>query len=677
MGGEILRIKRLLIANRGEIACRVIETCRRLGIDSIAVFSSADAEARHVSLADKAVEIGEAPPGESYLRGDRIVEVASELGADAIHPGYGFLSENADFADACLAAGITWVGPPADTIREMGSKRRARKVMKEAGVQVVPGYDDEDQHDDTLAGAALKIGFPMMIKASAGGGGKGMRVVNSESDWPAALAGARRESMAAFGDDRVILERYLERPRHIEFQVFADSQGNVVHLFERECSIQRRYQKIIEETPATILDDELRCRMGDAAVAAARATGYVNAGTVEFLVSGNEYFFMEMNTRLQVEHPVTEATTRLDLVEWQLRIASGEPLPLTQDEVTRSGHSIEARLYAENPFEDFLPSTGQIGRFRHPATSRELRVDSGVVGGDVVSIYYDPMLAKIISWGSDRPKAIANLRRALSRTVLTGPRTNLPLLRGLVSHPDFEAAEIDTGYLDRHLDDIIETLALPDELALIAASCAISLDKAVSVFADEPEDLHSPWNRKDGWRAGGGAFRMAFQDRKAERHETRLSGWDGEYIFHHKNGDKSVSANRSTSEELELCIDGRSTTAIVIRDGRSIYIGTDESAIELEHIPLYETNSGRGEEDTHPGAPMPGRIVAIHVEEGMRVEPGQALLVLEGMKMEYTLSSPAAGVVTRIHFKTGELVEAEVPLVDIDPDADGNKGSTS
>jgi 3-methylcrotonyl-CoA carboxylase alpha subunit len=669
-----LIIKRLLIANRGEIACRVIETCQRLGINSVAVFSSCDANARHVRMADKAIGIGAAPPADSYLRADRILDAARETGADAIHPGYGFLSENAEFAEACGAAGITWVGPSAGTIQEMGSKRRARRIMQDAGVQVVPGYDGKEQDDETLEGAAGKIGYPLIIKATAGGGGKGMRVVRSRKEWAQALAGARREALAAFGDDRVILERYLERTRHIEFQIFADSHDNVIHLFDRECSIQRRYQKIIEETPAAMLDETLRDRMGQAAVSAARAAGYVNAGTVEFLVSDNDFYFMEMNTRLQVEHPVTEAVTCLDLVEWQLRIASGETLPISQDEVTRSGHAIEARLYAEDPFEAFLPSTGHIGRFRHPTTGRELRVDTGVAGGDEVSIYYDPMLAKIISWGEDRQAAIRNLRLALARTVLTGPRTNLPLLRGIVSHEDFAAAKMDTGYLDLFVDEIIEAIAKPDEIALTSAACAVLLDRPESDRLDEDSDPHSPWSKKDGWRAGGGGVRVAFEDRKGVRHEVHLTGWGGNYVLDGPDGSKPVRATRATAEELDLDIDGRSYNTIVIREGRTYFVGTDDCGVELEHVPLYATDSGRGEEDTHPGAPMPGRIVAIHVEEGMRVEPGQALLVLEGMKMEYTLASPAAGVVTRVLCEIGQLVEAEVPLVDIDREAkDGRK----
>ena len=668
-------INRLLIANRGEIACRVIETCKRLGIDSVAVFSSADANARHVRMADKSVYIGAAPASESYLRTDKILDAAQEVGADAIHPGYGFLSENAEFAEACGEAGITWVGPGADTIRDMGSKQRARRIMQDAGVQVVPGYDDEEQDDDTLERAAEKIGYPLIIKASAGGGGKGMRVVRSQDEWTQALTGARREAMAAFGDDRVILERFLERPRHIEFQVFADTQGNVIHLFERECSIQRRYQKIIEETPAAMLDEALRDRMGQAAVSAARAAGYVNAGTVEFLVSEGDFYFMEMNTRLQVEHPVTEAVTCLDLVEWQLRVAAGEALPLGQDEVTRGGHSIEARLYAENPFDAFLPSTGHIGRFRHPTTSRELRVDTGVAGGDEVSIYYDPMLAKIISWGEDRPAAITNLKCALARTILTGPRTNLPLLRGIVAHEDFAAASMDTGYLDLHIEEMIEALARPDEIVLIAAACAIAMMPAESALLDGDPDPHSPWNRRDGWRAGGGRVRIAFEDRRGARYEVHLAGWNGRYTLLGPGEPRTIRATRPTSEELDLDIDGTSHNAIVIVDGKSVFVGMDTDGAELEHVPLYATDSGRGEEDTHPGAPMPGRIVAIHVKEGMRVEPGQPLLVLEGMKMEYTLASPAAGVVTRVHCETGELVEAEVPLVDIDPDPAVGKDS--
>jgi 3-methylcrotonyl-CoA carboxylase alpha subunit len=659
--------ERLLVANRGEIACRVIDTCRRLGIRTIAVYSSADASARHVRLADEAMEIGPAAATESYLRSDRILEVADQLDADAIHPGYGFLSENAGFADSCVDAGVAWVGPTAETIRSMGSKSRARRIMQEAGVAVVPGYDDEEQDDAVLLAAADRIGFPLMIKASAGGGGKGMRIVRDRDAWSAALAGARREAAAAFGDDRVILERYLEKPRHIEFQVFADSHGNAIHLFERECSIQRRYQKIIEETPAVTLGDTLRSRMGDAAVRAARAVDYVNAGTVEFLEDGGDYFFMEMNTRLQVEHPVTEATTGLDLVEWQLRVAAGETLPLTQEQVTRAGHAIEARIYAENPFEEFLPSTGTIGRFRYPSDTEEIRMDTGVEDGDTVGIHYDPMIAKIIARGDDREAAIARMREALAGTMLTGPLTNLPFLRGLVAHRDFRSADIDTGYLDRHLDVILEGLARPGNLALALAACVTALDRSQPTAREEDADRYSPWERTDGWRLGGGATRMAFEDRNDDRHEVRLSGWNGHFQAEVGDDTLELVVSKLDDERISFEIDRETQEGVVIRDGNALFVSAASDSCELRLVPLYGSKSGRGEEDTHPGAPMPGRIVVMHVEVGQVVDKGQPLLVLEGMKMEYTLTSPATGVVAGIHCAEGDLVEAEVPLVDIDP----------
>jgi 3-methylcrotonyl-CoA carboxylase alpha subunit len=450
---------RVLIANRGEIACRVIRTCRRLGVHTVAVYSDADAEARHVREADQAVRIGPAAPAESYLRADRIVEAAVACKAEAIHPGYGFLSENPELAEACDAAGVRFIGPTAQTIRDMGSKSRARRIMADAGVPVVPGYDGDAQDDVSLLAEARSIGFPVILKPSGGGGGKGMRIVRDEDEWQESLAGARRESRAAFGDDSMILEKYLERPRHVEVQVFADSQGRVVHLFERECSIQRRHQKIVEEAPSTALMPKLRDRMTAAAVAAARAAGYLNAGTVEFLLDEDgSFYFMEMNTRLQVEHPVTECVTGVDLVEWQLRVAVGEPLPVEQADLTWRGHAIEVRVYAENPFNDFLPSTGRIGRFVHPTRALDFRLDSGVEDGDMVDIHYDPMIAKLIVWAEDRPAAITALRRALARTMIMGPDTNLPLLRRIAAHADFEAGEMDTAYLDRNIDAVPQGL---------------------------------------------------------------------------------------------------------------------------------------------------------------------------------------------------------------------------
>jgi 3-methylcrotonyl-CoA carboxylase alpha subunit len=657
---------RILIANRGEIACRVIRTCRRLGVETVAVYSDADVEARHVREADEAVLIGPPAPANSYLRADRIVEAAAATGAEAVHPGYGFLSENPGLAEACEAAGIRFIGPSAGTIRDMGSKRRARRIMADAGVPVVPGYDGEDQDDETLLDAARTVGFPVILKPSGGGGGKGMRIVREESGWAESLAGARRESRTAFGDDRMILERYLEKPRHVEVQVFADSHGNVLHLFERECSIQRRHQKIVEEAPSPVLTPGLREEMTSAAVAAARAADYLNAGTVEFLLDADgAFYFMEMNTRLQVEHPVTEAITGVDLVEWQLRVADGEPLPTGQDDLTWHGHAIEARVYAENPFNDFLPSTGRVGRFIHPPEGLAFRVDSGVEDGDSVDIHYDPMVAKLIVWAEDRPAAVAELKRALASSVITGPDTNLPLLRRIAAHDDFAAGAMDTGYLDRHVDSLLSASPESDELALIVAACAMQLDAAAR--PRPPADPFSPWDVADGWRVQGGGTLMRFADGSGWRRDIRIEGWDGDFCV--RLGDRSVRAvaTRLDTDRMDVRLGDDDHQALVLTDGDDCFVGLDFGGFELRRIPVYESNVGHGEEDMHPVAPMPGRIAAIYVKEGDEVEAGQPLQVMEGMKMEYTLSAPVAGVVAHLRHRVGDRVEADATLVDIDP----------
>ncbi len=656
---------RVLIANRGEIAGRIIRTCRRLGIQTVAVYSDADAGALHVREADEAVAIGPSEPGQSYLRIDRIIDAARHSGVDAIHPGYGFLSENPLLAGACETAGLVFVGPSAETIRAMGSKRRARQTMAAAGLPVLPGYDGERQDDDTLLEEAGKIGFPIMLKPSAGGGGKGMRILHGPSGWGKHLTSARRESRAAFGDDHMILERYLETPRHVEVQVIADAHGNVLHLFERECSIQRRHQKIIEEAPSPAVDEALRARITSAAVAAARATDYVNAGTVEFLLDADgSFYFMEMNTRLQVEHPVTEAITGVDLVEWQLRVAAGEALPVSQEDVTAHGHAIEARVYAENPFNDFLPSSGRIGRFVRPVGALDLRLDTGVEDGDAVHVYYDPMIAKLIVWGEDREIAVDRLCRALARTMVTGPSTNLPLLRRVAGHEDFRNAFMDTGYLDRNLGEILCEGAEADDVALIAAACALQIDSTGGPAT--PEDPHSPWDRADGWRASGGGVRMRFADACGGTREIRLAGWQGRFSAELSGSRHQINASRLDADHLDIRIDDSEHQATVLTDGEECFVGLDFGGFELRRVPLFAVGKGSAEADLHPVAPMPGRIVATHVAEGDTVQAGDALLVLEGMKMEYTLSAPVGGVISRLYFREGDMVEADTPLVDIE-----------
>ncbi len=493
-----MKIGRLLIANRGEIACRVIRTCRRLGIHAIAVHSEADRGALHVRLADEAHCIGPAPARDSYLNSAAILEAARRSRADAIHPGYGFLSENADFAEACSRAGILFVGPPAAAMRAMGLKHEAKAIVSAAGVPVVPGYMGDDQSPARLAAEAARVGFPLLVKAVAGGGGKGMRVVEAAAALDEAVRGARGEAENAFGDGRLMLERFLLRPRHIEVQVFADAHGNCLHLFERECSVQRRYQKIIEESPSPFIDEAKRAAMTAAAVRAARAVGYVNAGTIEFIVdSDGSHYFMEMNTRLQVEHPVTEAVTGLDLVEWQLRVAAGERLPLAQPDIPRRGHAIEARLYSEDPRRGFLPSIGRIERFAHPAEDNEWRVDTGVADGDAITVHYDPMIAKVIAFGSDRAQALSNLRMRLDRTAIFGVANNLPLLRAIAAHPEFAAGDVDTGFVDREIAALTQEPLLPPEALLLA--CVLALEDRKPAM----ERNASPWGQGDGWRAGG------------------------------------------------------------------------------------------------------------------------------------------------------------------------------
>src|SRR3954469_5215914 len=486
----------VLIANRGEIACRIIRTLKRMGIRSVAVYSEADRDALHVALADAAYEIGAAPPRDSYLNQANILSAAKASGADAIHPGYGFLSENAGFAEACAKAGLTFIGPPPSAIRAMGSKSEAKALMEKAGVPLVPGYHGADQSLQVLQAAADKIGYPVLIKASAGGGGKGMKVAENAAAFQAALESAQREAKNAFGDDRVLIEKYLQQPRHIEAQIFGDSFGNIIHLFERDCSIQRRHQKVIEEAPAPGLTAERRAAIGKTAVEAGRAVGYVGAGTVEFIAEGENFYFMEMNTRLQVEHPVTEAITGIDLVEWQIRVARGEKLPKTQDQLKIDGHAMEVRLYAEDPVRDFLPQTGTLHHLRFP---EDARVDSGIRAGDTVSIHYDPMIAKIIAHGADRSEAIARLRRALAAMEVGGLATNLDFLQAILREPDFAAGKVDTGFIERHRAALLpEPLPLPVQALALAALAVLRAGERDAVTQEG--DSYSPWARLPGWR---------------------------------------------------------------------------------------------------------------------------------------------------------------------------------
>ncbi|MBX6742018.1 MAG: biotin/lipoyl-binding protein [Acetobacteraceae bacterium] len=650
----------LLIANRGEIACRVIRTARRLGIRTVALFSEADASALHVQMADLAYPIGPARAADSYLRLDRILEAARASGAEAIHPGYGFLSENAEFAEACAAAGIAFVGPPPAAIRAMGSKAESKRLMEQAGVAVVPGYHGEDQDEDRLAAEARRIGFPVLIKASAGGGGKGMRPVLHAEEFAAQLAGARREAKAAFGDDRVLLERYLQRPRHVEVQVFADSHGNTIHLHTRDCSVQRRHQKVLEEAPAPDLPPALRERLHEAAIAAARAVGYVNAGTVEFIVEGDDAFFMEMNTRLQVEHPVTEMVTGLDLVEWQLRVAAGEPLPLREAPPVH-GHSVEVRLYAEDPARDFRPSTGPLRRFHLPDPAPDLRIESGVRQGDAITPFYDPMIAKLVAWGPDRPAALARLGAALAEARIAGIASNLGFLQRLVMHPAMHAAELDTGFAARHAAELQPQPVPPPLPVLAAAALEVLLAPAPPPVASDP---HSPWNRRDGWRLqGAGSQVIALADGEATYRMRLTHAGAGWRLAMDGAGEAAVAGQRLPDGALHLVLDGIARRMAVLRDGDVLHVEQDGREWTLRLLDPYAPPGAEAAAQGRLSAPIPGRVVQVLVTQGEAVTRGQVLAVLEAMKTELRITAPADGLVAHIGCAAGDSVEEGTEIV--------------
>jgi len=660
----------LLIANRGEIACRVIRTARKLGIRTVAVYSDADADAQHVRLADEAHRIGGPAPGDSYLRGEAILEVAKRTGAQAIHPGYGFLSENADFADAVAAAGIAFVGPSGTSMRKMGSKAGAKDLMRAAGVPVVPGYTGEDQSLATLQREADAIGYPLMIKAAHGGGGKGMRIVRASAEFSAALESCQREAKNAFGRDRVLLERYVEKPRHIEIQVFADAHGHTLHLNERECSAQRRYQKVVEESPSPFLNAELREAMGAAAVQAAKAIDYVNAGTVEFIVGQDGgFYFMEINTRLQVEHPVTELVTGLDLVELQLRVAAGEPLPFAQSDVCQRGHAIELRLYAEDPAAGFLPGSGKLERLRLPAPSAHVRLDGGVVEGDTVTIFYDPMIAKLIVWDETRPRALARLREALMDCDIRGPKSNVAFLEALVRHPSVVEGTIDTGYLDRALDEVLKAATPPPAplLALAAAAVLMREEQATRQRAATGTDPTSPWAIADGWRLGHGGARRLVLDAAGVRHVLNARGHGGDYAITLEGEATAIRV-----DGLRLGDDGRASAridgaAVLARahvDASSVLLHDGEQRWRIERLGAFAFagKAGAGGDGTLK-APMPGRVVLAKVKPGDTVAEGQECAVMEAMKMELSLKAPRAGTVKEVRAAAGDFVEADAVLV--------------
>jgi 3-methylcrotonyl-CoA carboxylase alpha subunit len=658
---------KVLIANRGEIACRIIRTARRMGIATVAVYSEADAGALHVAMADEARLIGPPPPRDSYLNIAAVIAAARDSGAGAIHPGYGFLSENADFAEACAAAGLVFIGPSPEAIRAMGSKAAAKALMEAQGVPVVPGYHGAEQEPHRLLAEAERIGFPVLIKASAGGGGRGMRIVKAAGEFGDALDGARREATSAFGDDRVLIERYLERPRHIEVQVFGDTQGNTVHLFERDCSIQRRYQKIVEEAPAPGLDPARRVSIGDAAVAAARAAGYVGAGTVEFIAKGDAFYFMEMNTRLQVEHPVTEAVTEIDLVEWQLRIAAGEPLPLHQQEIALSGHAIEARLYAENPANGFLPSTGTLHALYLPQ-GEGVRVESGVRAGDRVTPFYDPMIAKIIAWGEDRETARARLARALADTALVGVATNLSLLARIVADPEFAAGRVDTGFIERRQEKLLAAPGAVPELVRAAVVLHRLLAREEAAAAPVEGNRLSPWARVDGWRLNLAVAPQSLSFRCGGEEWTVSARRDGGG-WALDLGERQVAAHaeRGADGRLSVTLDGVRRSLRVLEHGAALAVFIAGESWIIEPVDPLMPPLGADAIIGRLTAPMPGRVVQLLVAAGDRVRQGQPMMIVEAMKMEHTIAAPRDATVASVHYAPGDLVEEGVELIALTP----------
>jgi len=662
----------VLIANRGEIACRVIRTLERLGIRAIAVYSDADRDARHVALADEAIWIGPAPASESYLRADAILEAAARAGAQAIHPGYGFLAENAGFARACRDAGLTFVGPSPEAMEVMGAKDRAKAAAAAAGVPLVPGHHGEPSDDASLLAAAGELGFPVLLKAVAGGGGKGMRVVERPHDFAAALEGARREAAAAFGDDRLLLERYLRAPRHIEVQVFGDRHGQAVHLFERDCSVQRRHQKVLEEAPAPGLSGDRRAALGAAAVRLAETIGYAGAGTVEFLVDPDDaFYFMEMNTRLQVEHPVTEMITGLDLVEWQLRVAAGEPLPLSQDDVKGSGHAIEARLYAEDPERGFLPSTGTLAHLRLPEPSAALRVETGIAAGDRISPFYDPMLAKVIAWGSDRAAALRRLRTALADTEVVGLSTNRDFLVRVVDHQAFATGPVATTFIEDNAADLLAP-APPADDRVLALACLWLLccrRQQAAGAAATSGDPFSPWHRVDGWRlndVGHQTLRLRAGGAPVEIEAHPVGGgWRLRIDGRELRGAAEITADGRIEVELE----GVRTPAGVVMLGDHLHVFTPRGHHHLQWIDPLGIAEAEDEAGGVLSAPMPGRIVRQLVAAGDRVQRGAPLLVLEAMKMEHTIVAPKDGRVVAVRYAEDEQVEEGAILLDLEEGA--------
>jgi 3-methylcrotonyl-CoA carboxylase alpha subunit len=662
-GALYRRFQTLLIANRGEIACRVIRSAKALGLRTVAVYSEADANAMHAAMADDAVLLGPARARDSYLNIDRIIAACKQTGAEAVHPGYGFLSESSEFAERLAAEGIVFVGPTAEMIESMGSKSGSKALMEAAGVPLVPGYHGDAQDDATLTAAAERIGFPVMIKASAGGGGRGMRIVREPDQLLPSVVSAKREAKAAFGDDKVLIEKFVDNPRHIEVQIIGDSHGNLLSLFERECTLQRRHQKVIEEAPSPTLDPAQRDAICAVARKAAGAVNYVGAGTIEFVSNGKDFFFIEMNTRLQVEHPVTELITGVDLVDWQLRVAFGEALPVKQGDIKLNGHAIEARVYAENPAKNFMPSVGKIRTWRLPAEGNGLRIDAGYREGDTVSPYYDAMLTKTIAWGPDRASAIDRLNGGLTTTDVRGIVTNLSFLSALVTHPAVRANTIDTSFIERELAALTPPQPAATPLDLAAAIATVLADEAARASAN------SPWNAAGWMQVGARHRKFVFRAPDGTSHEATLRYGRGKSEILVGGQAASFAYSVRSSGEIDvICGDLRTAVAAVL-DDREIYVRTRNGRFDFHWVDPFGSDAEDHSGEDRLVAPLPGTVVAVLAEQGAKVQKGDAILTLEVMKMEQTLRAPFPGTVKRLNCKVGDIVQEGVELAEIEPQA--------
>lgn len=682
---------KILIANRGEIACRIIKTAKKMGVLTVAVYSDADKDALHVHMADEAIYLGPSPSRESYLLGDKVIAAAKRTGAQAIHPGYGFLSENADFCRACANENITFIGPPVAAIEAMGSKSAAKNIMEKAQVPLVPGYHGDDQSEAVIKKAADDMGYPVLLKATAGGGGKGMRQVWNENEFSEGFSAAKREAMSSFGDDTMLVEKYLTQPRHVEIQVFCDNHQNAVYLFERDCSVQRRHQKVIEEAPAFSMSEFLRTKMGESAIKSAQAIGYQGAGTVEFLLDvDGSFYFMEMNTRLQVEHPVTEMISGQDLVEWQLRVAAGEELPKRQEQLKIHGHAFEARIYAEDANNDFLPATGKLSLLQTPLESEHVRIDTGVRQGDEVSVYYDPMIAKLIVWDENRDKALQRLTKALSEYRINGVTTNIDFLYNLASAKPFAEADIDTSFIEKNHDIIFKTddktqhSKLPQELATAALYLVLALDKKSKKLASQSNDPHSPWHSNNAWRLNEAhlhqltlAHLETYYDITVE--QKRL-GSDAYFMITINSNTECEQSKQHFDCQGELIddvliinIDGHRSQTTVSYFDNNLSIYRETGVFNFTHI-LPELGQN-DPQDNHGGltAPMNGTMVSVLVNAGDSVLAGQSLVIMEAMKMEHTIKAPCAGTINEIYFNTGDMVDGGAELLAFSPEVNEEK----